>query len=454
MGKEHRMFVRVSNISPPVFFITRSNYNLYYAPRFLVKVHRDYVPVFEKNLKDPKLKSQRDAAFQLKEQAKTAGIEQNIFFNKRFKPLCLSLNLTNVCNMSCNYCFTNEPISNQQYVTEKSIIAGANLVARNCAKYQKPFSIVFHGGGESILAWKIIDNVNPYFKRKAREYRIPLFRYVATNAVMSPERANWVSKSFELVGISCDGPPEIQSRQRPLKEESQMSSSFYVERTSKILSDAGVPLLVRATITDQTVDKQAEICDYICTKIKPKAINVEPVYLGGRTNSHNLIKADQIDNFVQSYMEAKSIASIHGIEWRMSDSRLNEIHGAYCNIFRQVLSIVPGDVSTTCFKTTNSKQAHEKNLIIGKYFQEETDFDINDSHIEMLQAGYTIPDYCFDCFLVYQCTHNCPNSCPLINKQSNDFLCKLLKSVITQQLIQLGSLLTQDKPVDCMWIPC
>jgi hypothetical protein len=41
------------------------------------------------------------------------------------------------------------------------------------------------------------------------------------------------------------------------------------------------------------------------------------------------------------------------------------VHGAYCNVFRQTINLVPGDVAVACFKEVESLGAGQRGLTIG-----------------------------------------------------------------------------------------
>jgi sulfatase maturation enzyme AslB (radical SAM superfamily) len=296
-----------------------------------------------------------------------------------------------------------------------------------------------------VLSWEIIDQVQPFLKELAAQKGISLFRYIATNGVMPAQRAQWLAESFDLVGLSCDGTPEIQAAQRPLGGAHPENSSI-LERTAQILKKAGKPVHARVTITADTVDQQPAICRYICEKLTPQEIHVEPVYQNPKSDTRLYLNSTHLERFLSAYFEAQTIAAGYGIDWKMSGSRLHEIHTAHCNIQRQVLNLVPGEAATACFKLVNANQARDADLAIGRFEPSSGIFVVNDRHIRSLHSRYTQPKACAECLIQHQCSHNCPNACPLLNQPADeavggDFLCKLLRQASTQQLIRLSGML-------------
>jgi sulfatase maturation enzyme AslB (radical SAM superfamily) len=231
------------------------------------------------------------------------------------------LYLNRRCQLACQYCFSDLPeVTDFAEVSVDTACVAANLVANNCAEENLPLVVVFHGGGEPVLSWRLVDALQPELRRIADAHGIPLFRYIATNGVMSEQRAHWLARSFDLVGLSIDGPPEIQLVQRPYRNSNQ-DNTLIILRTARILREAGVPVHIRVTLTAESALQQMEICQYLCKNISPSAISVEPVYRGGRANASMQIREEQLDGFVKSFFEARAEARRREADWRMSGAR-------------------------------------------------------------------------------------------------------------------------------------
>jgi len=435
-------FFRLPGISAPIFRYNASEWSLFYAPGTLVRVIAARANVYEDHLRS----HYDDDHFPfLKDLRRSAVRAERLYLKKQsahFEPLSLNLYLNQKCNLHCRYCFSALPEAEGRELSLQSIQSAAEIVAANCAKHHQPLTVVFHGGGEPVLSWRLVNQVQPFLRKLAERNAIPLFRYIATNGVMPESRARWLAKSFDLIGLSCDGPPEIQAAQRPARDP-KADSTPLIERTARILHEAGKTVHVRVTLTASTVDQQAEICRYLCENLMPQEIHVEPVYSNGRPHPGLFLTDEHLDRFINAYFEAQSVAAAYGSEWKMSGSRLSEVHGAHCNILRQVLNLVPGEAATACFKLTNAEQAKEADLSIGRLDPQTGIFVLDDRHIRALRAHYTRPEGCKQCLIAHQCTHNCPNACPLVNRRAEaemggDVLCKLLKQVASQQIIRLS----------------
>lgn len=357
-----------------------------------------------------------DWGAELWRRAELAVEEARRWEEEPFRPECLTLYMNNECNLGCVYCHTDPSPGPAARLDMEVIAAAAEVVAQNCRQKGRPFYGVFHGGGEPTLHRERVERALSLLARVASAHGVEFFRYVATNGVMSEEKAVWLAHRFDLVGLSCDGPAEIQNSQRPRRNGTPgwRATSHIVERTGRILREEGCRLHVRTTITGATLDRQAEIAEYICHQFSPEEIHFEPVYLGGRTSAATGLSAHQAGEFVAHFLKAREIARQRGILLMSSGSRPDVIHGPYCNVFRHTLNLVPGGVATACFEFTDATQVEARGATIGALNRETGRFEIDHSRVQELrrQLG-VIPADCASCFNRYHCVRECPDRCPL-----------------------------------------
>lgn len=413
----------------PIFRQDEEAYSLFYAPGYLAVVARRQADAFLSGIEASQLRQHARAAIQARKQLMTNS----------FAPVCLTLYLNNECNLRCSYCYTDPSPRLNTRLDLATIRAAAQLVAKNCCQQKRPFTIVCHGGGEPTLDQPYLEKILVELEQIARQHELSIFRYIATNGVMRTDKARWVAKRFDLIGLSCDGPEKIQTKQRPLW--GGQSSTSYIERIAHIIHKQGTPLHVRTTITRQSICRQPEIAQYLCQELQPQEIHVEPVYQAGRANADACLQ--DADSFVNEFLEAQTIARQYGLNWLMSGSRLNEIHGPFCHIFRDVLNLIPGGVATACFKTTRCEQAKKRGIQIGE-IGDNGRFHLAHSHISSLRQSLNLlPTKCQDCFNQYHCVQDCPNHCPLDSTATSSvtFRCLVQKKLAQSRLETLAKAL-------------
>jgi uncharacterized protein len=296
--------------------------------------------------------------------------------------------------------------------TLNAIQGAARLVAQNCREAGRPFVVAFHGGGEPALDLAKMEHILEAIEEIAREYQLQVFRYIATGGAVPLENVLWLAQHFDLIGLSCDGPSEIQDYQRPFRNG--RISSVFVERAAEIIHAAHKPLHIRVTITCFSVNRQSEIAAYICQKLRPQEIHVEQVYCGGRADKKTHLDLEQAEEFVAHFFRAQAIARSYGIPWHSSGSRLGDIHGPYCNVFRNVLHLLPGNGATACFKMTNTATAGKSSLLIGNYDQATEQYNLDARLVQQKREALSRPiSGCTTCFNQFHCSRLCPDHCTL-----------------------------------------
>lgn len=422
-------FVPVS--THPIFRLDQPEFSMFYAPGCLCVTERAEADQFEKHIGPPASPETTGWHHQLWLAADRALRDFDRIASETFAPECLTLYLNNECNLNCVYCYADPLHRASARLEIDAVAAAAEVVAANCKIKGLPFAAVFHGGGEPTLHLDHAAEILTTLEQVAQAHDVRLFRYLATNGVLSRERAVWVAEHFDLMGLSCDGPPDIQDRQRPRFGGGGTSEA--VLRTVDILHKQGCAFQVRVTITAATLARQSEIAAYICQHIEPQAIHFEPVYLSEKDADVTRLETDSARTFVQHFLAAQDVAHASGIPLSCSGTRIGTIHGPYCQVFRQVINLIPPGVATACFKVTRAEDAYTGHLQIGALDARTRNFQLDHDHIQHLRDRLSvIPTACADCFNRFHCVRQCPDACPLDEQAAarvESFRCRVQKTL-------------------------
>lgn len=421
----------------PIFRRNDPGRSLFYAPGYLVVASPAAADVLTEQLVAPN--PPPGPAADLRQYALTAQRVSVACADRPFRPICLTLYLHNECNLRCAYCFAEAKPSPGPRLELTAVCAAARLVAETCHTHGLPMTLVCHGGGEPALHPELLAQTLDVVESTAAAHGVSLFRYIATNGALPVATAAWIARHFDQVGLSCDGPADVQVNQRPLWGGGD--SATLVERTARIVVEHGIPLHVRVTVTRQSLERQPEIAEYICHALRPAEIHVEAVYAAGRASA---LGADDADRFVAGFLAARQIAARYGIAWINSGSRLAEIHGPYCHVFRDVLNLVPGGIATGCFLVTGRDEAERRRIDIGG--QDGPSFTIDQERVAALRRGLAgPPTACSDCFNRYHCARACPDACELIGPPPTDgFLCRVRRRLAEAAIDALADRLWQS----------
>ena len=147
-------------------------------------------------------------------------------------------------------------------------------------------------------------------------------------------------------------------------------------------------------------------------------------------------RCQQPVSFVEHFLAARRTAAGYGIPLIYAGARLHECHGPFCNVLRNVLNLVPGDVVTACFKCTTRNQALQRSVAIGAYDAATMQMCLDYERIAALQQQLRTPPSCCSCFNRFHCAGACPDSCALINTDSfaGSFRCEVQKQLATSTI--------------------
>jgi sulfatase maturation enzyme AslB (radical SAM superfamily) len=418
-----RSFQPLVHTDLPVFACEREEYAAFYAPGFVCVVPRRLAAAICQRIGELLVDGLNDAVTSAPGDSVSATAAKRIVVAAQnaaktvsdresalFSPECLTLFLNNACNLECRYCHAAPGTKPDQPIKEDTIRAASALVAASCAQRRCPFTLAFHGGGEPALERYQADRIIEIAREEAANKGVELRTYIATNGVMSAEQAHWLAGRFDLVGLSCDGPPEVQDRQRPARGGGPTSE--YIKRSAEILQRAGKPFHVRATVTRDSIGRQAEIAAYFIAAYAPAEIRLEPVYenaFGGKE-----LSGDDSERFVANFLAATRVGTDRRVPVTTSMTRPAAVYGRYCNVLRHVLNLAPGGIATACFLESRETGIVRRRVRVGGTDGASARFELDQKHIAQLVARCSeIPRKCSGCLCRFQCTYGCPDVCIL-----------------------------------------
>ena len=420
----------------PIFRLAGDGNAVFYAPGHPLLVPEERAAQVEEAVMSgtPAPSPDADAAArQLEEHGRAALRAWRALSERPFDPECLTLVLSNRCDLACEYCYTAAgryhaermpaerrsgrlamPHGPAGCQTLSETVAGHAMraVARRCAAASKPFVLVYHGGGEPTIEWELLVRLHAVARKTALQAGTRLWTHVSTHGAIDEGRARWLAEHIDDIGLSCDGPPDIQDAQRPWPGPApRRGTSALVERTARILADAGTHFTVRATVTPATIDRQRDIVDYACGTLEARRIRVEPVHRAGQAGGQQFLPSDA-ERFVRQYARAAEAARQYGCELHTSGARSGDIHGPYCNVLRNVVQLGPEGALSGCFVDSVGALGEGSHSRLGMVGMKEDGLVIVDQRAaELRRRAATVPERCAACINVYHCARGCPDVC-------------------------------------------
>lgn len=343
---------------------------------------------------------------------KNSQIDKNLFNPplKLFRNL--QLNLSPNCSLRCKYCYASsgrrpEKAAMPFFLAKKAI----DYVSQYC---QDELSLIFAGEGEPTFEFRLLEKIVSYAKKKIKKVKVdPL----STNGVFSEKVADWLIKNVDNLQISCDGPPFIQDKYRPLL--GGKGSSVFVEKTIRYLRKKNKDFRVRATITDDTFDNEKQIVNYFFN------LGVKNLFFSALENigaAQEMISTPGFqqkevfkkNRLFQKYLKLSELQDEVG----MKNYNINLIKigtRMTCGIYTKSIFVVDpyGNVST-CIKHNSPYdfQAYPfmKDFIIGQYNFHKEKFEVDFEKLDRLKKTIDKEmraNQCFSCSLASACGKIC-----------------------------------------------
>jgi len=187
------------------------------------------------------------------------------------------------CNLACKYCFAE---SRPSLSKEKATAELAELFIDRVAEYRAtthtliPFIIEFTGG-EPLMNFRIVRHTVEYTKRRYGDLLNAEFVIQSNLTMLDAETLEFAKQHHMGIGISCDGFEAVHDKQRPfasgrgshrvVKTNMSKLRRCYPENSGSVI----------AVITQDSVDKMAEIVLYLYLS-GYREINLKPMAELGR----------------------------------------------------------------------------------------------------------------------------------------------------------------------------
>ena len=337
----------------------------------------------------------------------------------------LHLLLNEKCNFHCKYCYSAEGRSSaelniEQIKTTLQYFLSSERIA------VKDRTVMFMGGGEPVLSWKLLEEATLYAEDFAKEQNIKVYFSLTTNgSIMTDKMLDFMKEHNFTVQISFEILPDIQNAQR--------GSYDAVAANLVRLTDKGINNYVRSTITELNVDRipdMVEHCHIHFPLVKKMSCQqvVDPSYFTDKN------KVDEFFNkYFVSYRTAEEKANEYGITLRSSSSHLLNYskRERFCY---NLLCLTPYGTLTMCPDVSSPNERDYDSSVIGKLENDSVKFD--QAAFARLSNGsiHTI-DKCRACYARWNCGSGCPSSRRVYNAEIFDAICDHYRKMLCHSLI-------------------
>ena len=337
----------------------------------------------------------------------------------------LHLLLNEKCNFHCRYCYSAEGRSSAELdmdqirITLDYFLSAERPAARNR-------TVMFMGGGEPVLSWKLLEEATAYAEKVATEQGISVHFSLTTNgSIMTETMLDFLKEHDFTVQVSFEILPDVQ--------ESQRGSHKAVAGNLVRLTEKGVKNYVRSTITEMNVERIPEMVEY-CHEHFPKVtkMSCQQVVAPSFFTSEEIVK-DFFDRYFASYRAAEKKAEEFGITLRSSSSHLLNYskRERFCY---NLLCLTPYGTLTLCPDVSSPNEKDYDDSIVGELSDGKISF--NAEAFSHLSRGsiHTI-DKCRNCYARWNCGSGCPSSRRVYSPEIFDAICEHYRRMLCHSLV-------------------
>lgn len=310
-------------------------------------------------------------------------------FNRRITNI--TLNLCNICNFNCEYCFEeNEYWSNETPLMTKEIAKQAIELFLN--QLGEETGTIIFTGGEPLLNFDVIKEVVDYVKARS----INNIKYtIKTNASLITDKIiDFLILNNFHVQISIDGNEESHNLHRKLKDGGKTFHLVDNVIRKFIMANYGHKVTLNTTLTHYTIRNINEIYEYLESL---KGINGYSIKLVMFINKNDFSLNEEDLTIYNKYLF--SVA-----KERYNKDRQKYKHGNYendiCGIGVWHVSIdTNGDVYP-CYRLSGIKE-----YLLGNIFSSGLSFKIPQVLAELYDINKS--DKCYNCSTKALCRRGC-----------------------------------------------
>jgi uncharacterized protein len=317
-----------------------------------------------------------------------------------FQPTTAVLLLTRRCSLRCVYCYASGGDGPAEELSPDLARTAIDRTHENARALGRPsFELVFHGGGEPVLAWEVLQGAVAH----ARSKDLPCHISIVSNGIWNTRERAWILAHLDQVTISFDGRPETQDRQRPLA--SGGGSFGAAMETIAELDRTGFRYGIRLTATAPWRGRVAEDVGFICRETGCREMQVEPAFNTARGQYRQPTRREG-RSFARAFMAAFEVAHRHGRSLTYSGARPWLLTGTFCSAPYDALIVNGRAELVSCYEIASAAHPLARLARIGQVSAAGLQLDpqARERLLGYLEARQ---QDCRDCFCRWHCAGDC-----------------------------------------------
>lgn len=324
-----------------------------------------------------------------------------------YLPTSVALMMTTACQLRCTYCYADAGNTPVAYLTEQTATAAIDFICNNAVDLgRKSVTVHFHGAGEPTLAWGLILHCMTHAKAQARDRDLCVRMVLTTNLCIDPKKAVFVGRNLDAILVSCDGPPDVMTKSRPMLGGN--SGEVILAALKAIVDDGNSDKLwIRSTITRSTQGRLVEFVQFF-HQLGVKNLYLVPVSASGRGINEASV---QIDEYLEAWQSAKSCARRLGVNLESPVANPQKLHpdGYACGISGSNFAVMPTGEVSLCYEAVLRDSPQWQQFHIGAFSEDSNAFSVVTEKLNAVRQKFHVSQraVCDQCFCRLTCAGHC-----------------------------------------------
>jgi len=303
-----------------------------------------------------------------------------------FPLMTLVLNVTNLCNLSCKYCyeFGEDRLANTEgktkLMSEETARAAVDYLLEN-SPGRRAVHLTFFGG-ETLMNFKVVRSTIEHARQRAQEFGKTIDFSLTTNAtLLTPKIIEYLAENDVGVTISIDGPKEMQDRFRVF-HNGKGTYEVIAPKVKELLQKHKTrPIAARVTLTSQVADV-IKIYRHLTQdmgfhEVGFAPVTTSPVRLYAIGGGGLDLVLSQFTRLAQEYLESALRGEHHGFT-NVTDT-LQELHSGIskaqpCGAALGLMGVSPSGDLAPCHRFVDSDQHKLGHISTGVDREKQAEF--------------------------------------------------------------------------------
>lgn len=334
---------------------------------------------------------------------------QEQFFSESTHLHIMYLILTTGCNLACKYCYIENNVCNNQkehsMSKQTARLAIDRFVEHLTSTGLKEAEIILYGG-EPLTNWDCVKEVTEYTKEVTKDKDLNIVISMVTNGTLiDEEKAEFIVKNGLRVGISIDGPKEINDSNR-IYRGTNRSVYDRVINTVDLLNAKGVDFGFSITLSNQFIKNKEDVIEWL-KSMQVNGIAYNLYHFSENDDTWERTYEDQSDYLLESFeilYETKGL--VEDRQYRKLESikesrfKFSDCAAVGCN----QITVRPDGVLSICHCYSKTDK-----YVIGNIY--DMTFEEVVSSSEATFWKYRAPIFnpqCLECEGIFICGGGCP----------------------------------------------